>query len=401
VLKGVFTVGWAGVVAVYRDDAQGASDDTWLLTHLDAGCDAVGWPQGSLCDEPPTTDSPTTSTKSEPTSGAYWGMDRSDTAVIVVDACINRSCDKVRFDTGALFQADHEPASSVRFSVHRSTSDTPPRWNQHDWIPLGDGDWTPLTQGIDVAGDGVTVTDPTAFTFARMFATRYVRVELATSQSSGTQLRNVKLFGQRHPAASDNPGNVLRGMAAGGHAAVVVITGYRGSLLAHQEDPSTPIVTDLSLGCDAVDSPQGTLCDELPFADDPLRSSRDTASGGHWDPDGDVTGVLIVDACADGTCSTVDLATASLFQNDPYLENEARISVHDEVGGVPPAWDDEGWVPLMDYEKVTGEIRSGIVQFPLQVSFDSHPTRYVRIESRNQYAETGTNALWQVKAFER
>ncbi len=194
------------------------------------------------------------------------------------------------------------------------------------------------------------------------------------------------------PTPEGSTNNKLNGTNSGGAATVVAITATIGD---GTEDIDFIYDDDLTTGCDASWEPQGTLCDEPDTTDSPTTSTKtDEDSGATWNGDTNlgvgqdppVTGFLVVDACSDASCEAVDFNEARVFQM--YSDGKTthlRISVHPERGDTPPAWDDDGWVTITDFETI-GEGTSVdplVVTDPTVISTGPHVTRYVRFEARN------------------
>ncbi|MCB9758885.1 MAG: hypothetical protein H6739_03520 [Alphaproteobacteria bacterium] len=204
-LKGTFVGGAASVVAitVYGQDS-GNADNTYVYgTDLGVNCsEGEGWePQGTLCDESPSTDSPDVSSKSNPDSGATWYSHHGITdelmvGVLIVDACSDNSCTTVDFDEARIWQMYSDgKVTSLQLSVHAETGGTAPAWD--------DGGWTTIT-GWEAIGAGTAdneeytaVSNPTVLSTPSQ-TTRYLRVEVLNEGTLGdpdfTELRAIKLF---------------------------------------------------------------------------------------------------------------------------------------------------------------------------------------------------------------
>jgi len=75
-LNGIFTGGAARVVAITATDSTGAEDTDLIYNDdLTQDCGSNWYPQGTLCDEAPTTNDPDVSTKTDDDSGATWYTD--------------------------------------------------------------------------------------------------------------------------------------------------------------------------------------------------------------------------------------------------------------------------------------------------------------------------------------
>jgi|GEM_PF-3107590 len=207
-LNGTFSGGVASAVAITATDGTGTEDlDLVYYTDLEVGCDDSWYPQGTLCDEPDTTDSLTTSTKQDEDSGATWyaydSLDALVTGILVVDACSDSSCDAVDFNEARVFQMFSDgKTTQLRISIHAERGDTAPAWDDAGWTAVTD--FEAIGEGTDVNGDGLVVEDPTVISTGPR-VTRYVRLE---AQNDGTlpdddgdyiELRAVKLFSVSAP----------------------------------------------------------------------------------------------------------------------------------------------------------------------------------------------------------
>jgi len=186
--------------------------------------------------------------------------------------------------------------------------------------------------------------------------------------------------------------NVLNGTMSGGAASVVAITAY---LPTGAEDTDYVYEDDLTYGCDESWYPQGTLCNEEGTANDKAASTKiDEDSGAAWNnfDDNDdplaVTGVLVVDACKDGSCESVAFSQARVFQMySDGVTTGVRLAIHPEMGDTAPAWDDEGWVIINGGFSPVGmwatEDDGITVTSPAVIDVGSRTSRYVRIEAKN------------------
>jgi hypothetical protein len=216
------------------------------------------------------------------------------------------------------------------------------------------------------------------------------------------------------PTPSGSDVNVLNSTFSGGHAEVVVITGYDATDMS--EDTDQVYEDDLSVGCDDSWYPQGSLCDEPPGQDDATLSTRSVdgaENGATWDNPADFVGVLIVDACHDGGCTRVDFGTIAVFQQfSDGKTTQVRVSTHPSTGDTAPAWDDAGWTPTSsgwidvgagtvatfdtDSEEPVAVADPGTATFSPSVA-----TRWVRIEAKNDgsLGDEGYIELRAIKAF--
>jgi hypothetical protein len=209
-LNGTNTGGAAAVVETTATLGDGSENVDFIYgDDLTTGCDTSWDPQGTLCDEPDTTDSPTTSTKTDSDSGATWlgnaelGVDEDPpvTGFLVVDACSDASCEAVDFNEARVFQMFSDGKTThLRMSIHTERGDTAPAWD--------DAGWTTIT-GFETIGEGTNiddfvVEDPTVLSTGPR-VTRYVRFEarndgsLPDDDASYIELRSVKLFSVSAP----------------------------------------------------------------------------------------------------------------------------------------------------------------------------------------------------------
>ena len=205
--------------------------------------------------------------------------------------------------------------------------------------------------------------------------------------------------------------NVLNLTTSGGHAKPVVITAYDAN--TNTEDASlvyADLTSDL-YSCSSSWRPSGTLCNAAGTSDiSNLSAKENSDSGATWrvssDPAVGTVGVLIVDACADGGCSTVSFSEAQIFQM--FSDGKAthvRLSVHTETGSVPPAWNDSGWVDISGGYQAVGagvnDLITSTVTSPKVIATGQRTTRYLRIEGKNDgtLGDTGYIELRSVKLF--
>jgi hypothetical protein len=189
------------------------------------------------------------------------------------------------------------------------------------------------------------------------------------------------------PTPAGTAENRLNGTFTGGAAKAVAITWYAADGM---EDVGEVYHTELDEGCGTNWYPQGTLCDAAPGQHSPDLSTRsDQDTGATWDNDfAGGTGVLVVDACSDGSCAAVDFNRARIFQM--YSDGKTthlRISTHPERGDTPPAWNDAGWRTITGFETIgagTDQDGDGLVVLdPTVLGVVPSVTRYVKIEARN------------------
>ncbi len=205
------------------------------------------------------------------------------------------------------------------------------------------------------------------------------------------------------PTPNGSALNQLNGTFTGGAASVVAIHAYL--TLDGTEYPDYVYNDDLSLGCtDAYWAPQHPLCDESPTTDDPDISSKSSgSSGATWQGSTDITGVLVIDACADESCVAIDFMEAHIFQMfSDGKTTSVRISSHPDLGANAPAWNDTGWTPIGDFEAIgagTDIDGTGLtVGSPTVLSSDTATlTRYLRIEARND-GSLGSGSYTELRA---
>ena len=182
--------------------------------------------------------------------------------------------------------------------------------------------------------------------------------------------------------------NVLNGPSTGGSALVVAISAYDST---GAEDLSLVYDDDLTVDCEETWTAQGTLCNVDGTADDKGMSHKlDTDSGATWENDdpGRSTGVLVIDACSDSSCTSVGFSQARVFQM--FSDGETthiRLAIHPETGDTPPDWNDAGWTVIGDGFAAVGGVSTrdeGLtVGNPAVIDVGSRQTRYLRVEARN------------------
>jgi hypothetical protein len=202
-----------------------------------------------------------------------------------------------------------------------------------------------------------------------------------------------------------DPVNALNGTGSGGAAVVVMITAYDAG---GAENIDYIYDDDLSVDCDAGWMAQGSLCNLDPSSDDINQSIKmDSDSGATWENDDPaVTGVLVIDGCSDGSCTSIKFSEARIFQmfSDGELTH-ARLAVHAEMGDTPPAWDDAGWTVVTSAFEPVGPgatADEGVtVTAPTVIELGAQDSRYVRVEARNDKTrvETAYIELRSIKLF--
>jgi hypothetical protein len=183
--------------------------------------------------------------------------------------------------------------------------------------------------------------------------------------------------------------NVLNGTATGGAALVVAATGYDD---AGTENEALVYEPDMTSDCTLGWTPQGTLCNADGTADDKATSTKESEDSGatwyNYDDDVGATGVLVIDACNDGSCESVAFSEARVFQM--YSDGETthvQLAIHPEMGDTPPAWDDAGWTVINGGFTAIGQGTTAdeglTVGEPKVIGVGSRKSRYVRVEARN------------------
>lgn len=193
----------------------------------------------------------------------------------------------------------------------------------------------------------------------------------------------------------------------GGHALVVGATAYDAD---NQPRPDLVFDPDLTPDCFALWSPQGSLCGQVPTTDDPARSTRWNNSVGatfRGAPVG-ATGVLLLDLCADGSCASVDLDRAVVFQMfSDGKTTQLRLASHVNDAAMP-AWDDAGWRTVSRGARGFADIGPGVslgdglqVSEPTVLDLDASNTRFLRVEVRNDgaYGDAEYTELRSLKLF--
>ena len=92
-----------------------------------------------------------------------------------------------------------------------------------------------------------------------------------------------------------------------------------------------------------------------------------------------------MDACSDGSCTTVNFEEARVFQmfSDGKLTS-IRLQVHPQTTLPAPAWDDPGWVPATGWETVgAGTVSGTEVTDPAELEFTPQNSRFILIEGQN------------------
>ncbi|MEM9728324.1 MAG: hypothetical protein AAF997_07050 [Myxococcota bacterium] len=187
---------------------------------------------------------------------------------------------------------------------------------------------------------------------------------------------------ERDPTPHGSDANRVRGIHSGGSAKVVAIT----AIVNGVEDEHQVYGRDLEAGCEAYYEPQGALCE-----DDVLGVSRRTnafAGPSFGNRRANTWGVMLIDACFDGSCEAVDFNEARVFQTFGYSKTtHVRLSVHSARGDDAPAWNDADWTVVADDEAVgEGEdtVRDGTVAGrPAVFVTGAHVARYIRVEVAN------------------
>lgn len=190
------------------------------------------------------------------------------------------------------------------------------------------------------------------------------------------------------PTPRGSDANRIKGIHVGGAAKVIEITATVNGV----ENEQMVYGRDLEAGCEAYYEPQGALC-----GDDSLGVSRrsNPFAGPSFGNNGDdVWGVLVIDACHDGSCEAIDFNEARVFQTFGYSKTtHVRLSIHGARGTDAPPWDDDGWMVIADDEEVgEGEdmLRNGeVTGRPAVFVTGAHVARYIRVEVANDLSLGG------------
>jgi hypothetical protein len=115
------------------------------------------------------------------------------------------------------------------------------------------------------------------------------------------------------------------------------------------------------------------------------------------------TGVLVIDACSDGSCTTIDFNEARVFQMySDGKTTQLRLSVHSETSGTAPAWDDAGWTEVTGIEDIgEGTVLDEdelVVGDPTALLTGNQTTRYVRVETWND-GSLGDSSFTELRAL--
>ena len=366
-LNGVNT----GGTAVVKEVSGYGGATVWSSGDLSANCSASWMPQGTLCDEAPNTHSKVTSTKSNQHSGATWNVG-GGTGTMVIDLGAIRTFDELR-----VFQMFSDgKTTGVRFAIHSSTSGSHPTWS--------DGGWQTITgfQAVSAgAQQGNDVTSPTVIAVGSR-TTRYLRVEAQNSGAHGSpsyiELRSIKMFSASGGSGACTGGscpNLLKGSFSGGAAVVKEVAAYGGAAVYSSGD--------LSADCGANWMPQGTLCDESPYADSRDYSAKsNTHSGATWNTGGG-TGTMVIDL---GSAKTFgELRVFQMFSDGKTTA--VRFAIHPTTSGSYPSWSDGGWQTLGGFGAVSAGVQQGTyVTSPSVFSVGTNTTRYLRVEAQNSGA---------------
>lgn len=201
--------------------------------------------------------------------------------------------------------------------------------------------------------------------------------------------------------------NVLQSRHSGGYAEVITMT---ATSAAGVEDAGLLYASDLSGACGVGWQPQGSLCDEAPTRNAQDRSSKSVPdSGATWyayDQDGaNSIGILVIDACATGDCSSISFNTGRVFQM--YSDGKTthlRLYVHGDQGAAAPAWDDSGWQAAGEETFISAgrEIDVYTVAGPTTLETGAQTTRYLKVEVRNDgaHGDDFYTELRSLKLFE-
>ncbi len=177
-----------GGTAVPVQQAVYGGGNLYRPNSLNEPCSARWYPNGTLCDELPTTHNPTISTKNTHSGATYSRTQGTSTGVLVVDLGAVQVFNQVN-----VFQMFSDGKTThFCMSTHPETGAIPPDWQDTGWIALN---------GFDLIGPGAnlggSVTNPTVIPLV-LATSRYVMVEVQNDgrygSSSWTELRAFKLF---------------------------------------------------------------------------------------------------------------------------------------------------------------------------------------------------------------
>ena len=132
VLNGIYSGGDAHVVEIDGyDGAEPYHDD------LETDCSGSWYPQGTLCDEIPTADSKTASSKSNSDSGATWSIESAEsTGVLVIDLGSVQTLTEIR-----VFQMFSDgKTTQIRFAYHAETGEIAPSWDGEGWTTFANAE---------------------------------------------------------------------------------------------------------------------------------------------------------------------------------------------------------------------------------------------------------------------
>ena len=210
--------------------------------------------------------------------------------------------------------------------------------------------------------------------------------------------------------------NLIIEVEYGGSAKVVAIS----AAVDGEEALEGVYADELEADCSRSWRPSGALCDRAPTTSSTTISSTHSEDVGStwyaiadWDDDQLVTGLLVIDACNDGSCTTIAFDEARVFQmfSDGKLTH-LRLATHPATGDTAPAWDDAGWVTVTGFEEISAGTELGTeedgddewhaVEDPTVIAITPRAsTRYLRVEARNdgRYGYETYTELRSLKLF--
>jgi hypothetical protein len=182
--------------------------------------------------------------------------------------------------------------------------------------------------------------------------------------------------------------NLLISTYSNGTAEVYAITAYDHEGV---EDLTQVYDDAINSGCDNSWGPQGPLCEDNSSVDSAALSVREDADVGAT---GEIakgglptTGVLLVDACFDASCTDIEFNSASIFQMfSDGKTTDFQMSVHTTTEDLAPAWDDAGWTEVLPWTDIGPGLSTddGVtVTAPTVRFFDDTTARYIKFEAMN------------------
>jgi hypothetical protein len=188
-----------GTARAIQTAAYGGS---WVYNSSVGNCNSAWQLAGTLCDEAPTTDSATVSSKTNSNSGATWYSNSgAGTGVLVVDLGGVKTFNQV-----SVFQMFSDgKTTNFRISSHAASGAGAPDWQDAGWTPLNGFDV--IDAGTNLGGYPNQVTNPTSLVLPNT-SSRYVKLEARNDGTHGspfwTELRAFKLFRSGCTEGPDN-----------------------------------------------------------------------------------------------------------------------------------------------------------------------------------------------------